>query len=91
MGKKRRGIVQNGTASARASGNNRRMNKELTKATLTAIWLLAIVGIAYGANITSTANWIALVCFTIIPPIAMWRFWREPPQTMSESIQEARR
>ena len=67
------------------------MKKELIKATLTAIWLLAMVVIAYGANITSTANWIALVSFTVIPPIAMWRFWQDPRQTMSESIQEARR
>jgi ABC-type nickel/cobalt efflux system permease component RcnA len=91
MDKKRRAIVQNETASAAAVGNNRRMKKELTKGTLTAIWLLAMVVIAYGANITSTASWIALVSFTIIPPIAMWRFWRDPAQTMSESIQEARR
>ena len=67
------------------------MEKELTKAALTAIWLLAMVVIAYGANITSTASWIALVSLTVIPPIVMWRFWHDPPQTMSESIREARR
>jgi ABC-type nickel/cobalt efflux system permease component RcnA len=88
---RRRAIVQNGTACAGANGNNRTMKQEHTKAALTAIWLLAMVVIAYGANITSTASWIALVSFTVIPPIAMWRFWHGPPQTMSESIQEARR
>ena len=54
------------------------------------MWLLGMVVIAYGANL-SAANWIALVSFTVIPPIAMWRFWHDPPQTISESIQQARR
>jgi hypothetical protein len=67
------------------------MTKEDAKVALTGIWILAIVAIAYGGNTTSTSSWIALVSLTLIPPMAIWRFWNDPQGSMSESMQEARR
>lgn len=67
------------------------MTIENAKIALTVSWVLAMAAIAYGANATFSSNWIALVSFTLIPPIVLWRFWNEPPQSMSERIREARR
>jgi len=33
--------------------------------------------------------WALLVSFAVIPPLVVMRYWREPVQTTSQSIQEA--
>ena len=60
------------------------MQKERTKAALAATWVLAMMAVAYGGNTTSTSSWLALVSFTVMPPIVMWRFWIDPPQSLSK-------
>jgi hypothetical protein len=32
--------------------------------------------------------WALLVAFAVIPPMVVMRYWREPVQTTSQSIQE---
>ena len=73
------------------TGDNRSMKLQQTKLILTAIWVLAMLGVSYAANTAATSNWITLAALTVVPPIAMWFFWNDPPQTMSESIHKARR
>jgi ABC-type nickel/cobalt efflux system permease component RcnA len=67
------------------------MKLQHTKATLTAIWVLAMLAFASPANTTSISEWTTLAALTVIPPIALWLFWNDPAQSMSESIHRARR
>ena len=72
-------------------GDNPGMKLQQTKIILTALWLLAMLAVSYAANTATTSSWTTLAVLTVVPPIAMWFFWNDPPQTMSESIQKARR
>jgi hypothetical protein len=55
------------------------------------LWVLAVcvAGIALNAN--SLSGWTVLAGVAVLPPIVMMWRWNDPPQSMSESIQEARR
>ena len=61
------------------------------KAVLATVWvsLAVIAGIA--GNMHSVTSWAVLTGVALIPPAAMMWLWNAPHQTMSESIQEARR
>ena len=61
------------------------------KAGLATLWISAALIAGIIGNIDSAASWTALASIAIIPPIVMMWRWNAPPQTMSESIQEARR
>jgi hypothetical protein len=67
------------------------MQLESAKALLAGLWILVMGIVTYLVNDSSLATWVALIGFTAIPIAAMWRFWSNPPQTISESINEARR
>ena len=67
------------------------MQLESAKALLAGLWILVMGVVTYLVNDSSLATWVALIGFTAIPIAAMWRFWSVPSQTMSESINEARR
>lgn len=56
-----------------------------------ALWVSAvtITGIAGSAN--SFVVWTALTGVALFPPVVMMWWWNAPRQTMSQSIQEARR
>ena len=71
--------------------NRRLVNMTLTavKFTVTACWLLAIGAAGVLAHVTSPAGWILVALGAVAPPVAMMRYWRDPDQTMSESIQRA--
>lgn len=69
----------------------RQMGLNRIKIGLAAAWLLAIIVIGFALKTTSGGGLFMLACFGIIPPIAMWKLWTEPTQTMSESIQSGRR
>jgi hypothetical protein len=61
------------------------------KAVLATIWVSAVVigGVAGDPN--SRSRWAVLAGFAVFPPMVMlWRL-NAPGETMSESIQEARR
>jgi hypothetical protein len=54
-------------------------------------WLLAMGAIGLAADVTSVPGWTALAGLALLPPAFMLRLWNDAPQTMSESIREARR
>jgi hypothetical protein len=61
------------------------------RAVLAAAWVLAVCAGGIVGNVNSLPGWSALAAVAVLPPIvAMWR-WHDPPQTLSESIREARR
>jgi hypothetical protein len=66
------------------------MKFECTKVSFAA-WLLAIGALGLAADVTSVVGWTALVGLALLPPVFMLRFWNGAPQSMSESIREARR
>ena len=61
------------------------------KAGLAILWVSAALIAGIAGNVDSGASWTVLAGLAIIPPIVMMWRWNAPPQTMSESIQEARR
>jgi len=66
------------------------MQLDNMKMLLAGAWVL-IMGVAgYLLNPSSAISWAVLAALTIIPVVAVWRF-RNPAQTLSESINEARR
>jgi hypothetical protein len=61
------------------------------KAILPIAWIITVSIVGLAANLNSVSSWALLSGFAIVPPILMmWRL-NAPDQTMSESIQQARR
>ena len=61
------------------------------KAGLATIWVSTVVIAGFAGNLDSPSRWAVLVGFAVFPPLVMaWRL-NAPVQTMSESIQQARR
>jgi lysylphosphatidylglycerol synthetase-like protein (DUF2156 family) len=62
-------------------------NRKVTSA----LWVIAlcVVGLAFG--VTSVAGWTILAGLALLPLIFVPWMWSDPRQTMSESIQQARR
>jgi hypothetical protein len=61
------------------------------KTGLATLWVSAALIAGIVGNVGSVASWTVLASIAIVPPIVMMWRWNAPPQTMSESIQEARR
>jgi hypothetical protein len=58
---------------------------------LSAAWIVGVGTVALAANVTTPASWALAAGIALALPAIMFRLWRAPAQTMSESIQEARR
>jgi len=67
------------------------MFSETTKTLLFIAWSIAVFLAAIAIGITSVANWVVVSFIAVVPPLVVRGFWRAPEQTMSESINEARR
>jgi len=67
------------------------MFSETTKTLLFIAWSIAVFLAAIAIGITSVANWVVVSFIAVVPPLVVRSFWRAPEQTMSESINEARR
>ena len=67
-----------------------RMELQRIKMTVSALWVLTAVVIATVADL-SWSEALALASFGLLPPLAMLLLWNDPAQTISQSIQEARR
>jgi uncharacterized membrane protein YhdT len=67
------------------------MISETHKTLLFIAWAIGVVltGIALGT--TSVSNWFVVACVAGVPPLMVRGFWRAPEQTISESIDAARR
>ena len=61
------------------------------KIAVAAAWMLVILIVGLVLKTTSGEGLLLLAAFGLLPPLAMWRLWTEPVQTMSESIQSGRR
>jgi hypothetical protein len=68
------------------------MNLQRIKTTLSAVWVFTavVVAVSLGADLSRPAM-MAIAAAGLLPPLAILLLWNEPPQTMSESINEARR
>ena len=66
------------------------MRLEHIKMTVSAVWVLTALVIAIVVQ-PSTRGALVLGCLGLLPPLLMLLLWNDPAQTMSESIDEARR
>ena len=88
----RRGVrVHSGTACSATGAYTSGMQLMSLKAGLAILWVSAALIAGIAGNVDSGASWTVLAGLAIIPPIVMMWRWNAPPQTLSESIQEARR
>lgn len=67
------------------------MFTEKIKLVLFVAWGITVLLAAIALNVTSMTNWGVVACVAIVPPLVVRNFWHAPEQTMSESIQRARR
>lgn len=66
------------------------MKLEYPKVTF-ALWLVAMCALGFAVDASSVAGWTVVVGLGLLPLIITLPLWSDPPQSMSESIQEARR
>jgi ABC-type protease/lipase transport system fused ATPase/permease subunit len=55
-----------------------------------AVFVLTLFAAGVAIGITSISGWIVLVVLALVSVLVVQRLWREPAQTLSESIQQAR-
>jgi hypothetical protein len=68
------------------------MKSEHVKLALAAVWmLLAVVIVAALGDLKSPSGAVMLAAFALAPPTAMWFWWNDPAETLSESIHAVRR
>ena len=67
------------------------MVSENTKTLLFAGWAIMVCLAAIAAGVTSVPYWMVVACVALVPPLVARRFWHAPEQTISESIDNARR
>ncbi len=61
------------------------------KAALVTVWVLATCTLAIATGVASIPGLAVLAVIAVLPPLIMLRLWNDPPQSISESIHEARR
>jgi len=62
-----------------------------TKAIIAMLWISMVLILGIALNMHSFSSWNVLAGVAIVPLLVMMWRWNDPRQTMSESIQEARR
>jgi hypothetical protein len=67
------------------------MQLESIKATVAVVWIAAVCAAAIASNLQSLSGWTVLIGVAVLPPLVILWQWNHPAQTLSESIQEARR
>jgi hypothetical protein len=80
-----------GTAAARRCEYTASMTREHYQRFLSSVWFLTICIAGAAAGLQSPGILTAAIVVAIGPPVLMQLVWRDPAQTMSEIIQEARR
>ena len=58
---------------------------------ISALWVLSAGAIGLIAQVKSPGAALVLVGLGFVPPLLVLLRWNDPPQTLSESIQKARR
>ena len=64
------------------------MGTEYVKKAIVCGWVIALVAIAILLNVSTITGWVALIGLGLPPPVVMWRKWKQPATTMSESIRK---
>ena len=67
------------------------MQVQHSGAFLTIAWLLVIIAVQVALAVTSVPALAVLVVFAVLPPLFVRRLLLDPPESMSETIQAARR
>jgi hypothetical protein len=83
--------VHSGTAQSNAEAYTWSMQLLSIKRVIAILWVSAMCIIGIAGNLGSLSNWAVLTGIAIVPPLVMMWRWNDPHQTMSESIQQARR
>lgn len=66
------------------------MELQKIKMIVSAGWVLTVLAVAIGTNMSWPFQ-IGLALVGLLPPLALLMWWNEPSQTLSESINKARR
>ena len=80
-----------GQRPRRATGTLVCMTLDLRKRLIATVWFVAAVMVALAFNVGSVAAWGVVAAVAIAPPLVMLRLWKDPPETISETIHSARR
>ena len=67
------------------------MNLRNAKLMVVAAYILTVALAAVASGVSSSAGLIAFTAVALLPCGALLTLWKDPPQTMSETIQAARR
>jgi len=67
------------------------MHRVSIKAVIAMLWVVAVTIAGIVGNVNSLLLWTVLAAVALLPPVVIMRWWREPRQSMSQSIQEALR
>jgi hypothetical protein len=61
------------------------------KAAVLIMWVLVACTLGIATGMTALPALALLVVLALVPPLVMMRLWTDPPQTIAESIHQARR
>ena len=67
------------------------MNRVSIKAVIAMLWVVAVTIAGIVGNVNSLLLWTVLAAVALLLPVVIMRWWSEPRQTMSQSIQAALR
>jgi len=67
------------------------MRLQHIKMMLATLWVLTAVVVGVAAGVASGGGLVALAALGLLPPLGMLLLWNDPAQTLSESINKARR
>ena len=64
------------------------MQREHVKTAVVGGWVLALGAAAASFGVGSATGWMLLVGLGLVPPLMLFRMWRQPAPTMSEAIHQ---
>jgi hypothetical protein len=67
------------------------MKLQQKKAISAAVWVLGVCTVGLLVQLTSRSAWVIVAAIAALPPLVVMRYWNDPPQSMSESIQDVLR
>jgi len=67
------------------------MNRVSIKAVIAMLWVVAVTIAGIVGNVNSLLLWTVLAAVALLLPVVIMRWWSEPRQSMSQSIQAALR
>jgi hypothetical protein len=67
------------------------MQLERIKWALSAAWVVTAVVLGVFVRDMTWQMWAAFIALAVLPPLALLLWWTDPAQTLSETINDARR